>query len=569
MGVCSKKGKQLIITDNDNIKLNNLNTQFLFKKADIGNSKSKCSCKAIKKINPSCNARDLQLEVCSKNVQIFNEKFWNEQTCIIDAVDNIQTRNYIDNQCTAYGKCHIDSGIVGTNGHVQMIIPHTTSCYCDSQDPTDELFTDSITYNFPVWIENCFEYAIYNFKDYFIEVIKDTKKFLEDKSQLYSNLRNDGSFDYQLTKLKFIQKHLVLASEQNIDKIIEFAVMKYAENFQYKIQQLLYNYPGDYINRDGTKFWSGSKRLPHPIPYDSEDESSFLFVKNYTKILSRSLSIKGDLSDNYIKEISSKIRIPNFETYQFEIKEIKDDEIGNELSSLKKELNIYDKNKIDHNKIHPEIFDYDDDNNGHIDFIHAFTNLRARNYNIKECGKLKSKMIAGKIIPKIVNTSSTIAGLASLQLYILHQTNKRDFLRDCYLNLGINSIIMTEPKEVIHMKDKDNDPILLGPVKSIPHNWTVWDIIIINKSMTCKELIDYIMKKYNVEVSIITAGNVTIIQTFMPSSKRRLSQKIEDIYNNNSRIKLKESDKHLFLEISGDIGDATALMPKFKYIYKN
>ena len=168
-----------------------------------------------------------------------------------------------------------------------------------------------------------------------------------------------------------------------------------------------------------------------------------------------------------------------------------------------------------------------------------------------------------------MNTSSTIAGLASLQLYTLHQTNKRDFLRDCYLNLGINSIIMTEPKEVIHMKDKDNDPILMGPVKAIPPNWTVWDKIIINKSMTCQELIYFIMEKYKVEVSIITAGNVTIIQTFMPSSKERLSQKIEDIYNNYSNIKLKESDKYLFLEISGDIGDATALMPMFKYIFKN
>ena len=36
-----------------------------------------------------------------------------------------------------------------------------------------------------------------------------------------------------------------------------------------------------------------------------------------------------------------------------------------------------------------------------------------------------------------------------------------------------------------------------------------------------------------------------------------------------SNIKLKESDKYLFLEISGDIGDATALMPMFKYIFKN
>ena len=127
---------------------------------------------------------------------------------------------------------------------------------------------------------------------------------------------------------------------------------------------------------------------------------------------------------------------------------------------------------------------------------------------------------------------------------------------------------MSEPKPAIQMKDKDNDPILLGPVKAIPPNWTVWDKIIINKSMTCQELIDYIMEKYKVEVSIITSGNVTIIQTFMPSSKARLPQKIEDIYNANSKVKLGKNVNNLNLEISGDIGEATALMPLFRYVFK-
>ena len=127
---------------------------------------------------------------------------------------------------------------------------------------------------------------------------------------------------------------------------------------------------------------------------------------------------------------------------------------------------------------------------------------------------------------------------------------------------------MSEPKPAIQMKDKDNDPILLGPVKAIPPNWTVWDKITIDKSMTVQELIDYILEKYKVEVSIITAGNVTIIQTFMPSSKAKLNQKIEDIYNKSAKIKLGENDKVLNLEISGDIGDATALMPMFRYVFK-
>ena len=178
-------------------------------------------------------------------------------------------------------------------------------------------------------------------------------------------------------------------------------------------------------------------------------------------------------------------------------------------------------------------------------------------------------MIAGKIIPAIATTTAAITGIVSLQLYTLYQTNKIDFLRDCYLNLGINSMIMSEPREVIKVQDKEYDPILLGPVKAIPPNWTVWDKMVIKKSMTCQELIDYIMKEYKVEVSIITAGNVNIIQTFLPASKSRLNKKIEEIYNENSKVKLSDDDKYLNLEISGDIGDATALMPSFKYVFKN
>jgi hypothetical protein len=47
-----------------------------------------------------------------------------------------------------------------------------------------------------------------------------------------------------------------------------------------------------------------------------------------------------------------------------------------------------------------------------------------------------------------------------------------------------------------------------------------------------------------------------------------LNQKIEDIYNNSAKVKLGENDKVLNLEISGDIGDATALMPLFRYVFK-
>ena len=71
-----------------------------------------------------------------------------------------------------------------------------------------------------------------------------------------------------------------------------------------------------------------------------------------------------------------------------------------------------DKNNIDGSKIKPEEFEKDHDDNGHIDFIHASPNLRARNYDILECDRPTTKKIAGKIIPTIMTTTATVSGLS-------------------------------------------------------------------------------------------------------------------------------------------------------------
>ena len=98
MGMYISTGKEVVFTDNDNIETSNLNLQFVFRKTDIGYSKSKCACIAVKKKNPAFNCKDLQSRVGTENEHIFNEKFWNNQTYIINSVDNIQARKYIDNQ---------------------------------------------------------------------------------------------------------------------------------------------------------------------------------------------------------------------------------------------------------------------------------------------------------------------------------------------------------------------------------------------------------------------------------------------------------------------------------------
>ena len=40
---------------------------------------------------------------------------------------------------------------------------------------------------------------------------------------------------------------------------------------------------------------------------------------------------------------------------------------------------------VDKSAFSPAEFEKDDDTNYHIDFIHSFSSLRARNYKIEEC----------------------------------------------------------------------------------------------------------------------------------------------------------------------------------------
>ncbi|MGH0174024.1 UNVERIFIED_CONTAM: hypothetical protein FKN15_069508 [Acipenser sinensis] len=102
----------------------------------------------------------------------------------------------------------------------------------------------------------------------------------------------------------------------------------------------------------------------------------------------------------------------------------------------------------DHLQMTPVSFEKDDDRNGHIDFITAASNLRARMYNIEAADRLKTKRIAGKIIPAIATSTAAVSGLVGLELIKVVGGFSFDSFKNCFFNLAIPIIVFTETAEV-------------------------------------------------------------------------------------------------------------------------
>ena len=587
MGLATNIGNNLYVTDNDNIEISNLNRQFLFDKKTIGRPKSEVACKAIQKMNKDFNCIAYQTRVGQESENFFDENFWNKQDYIINAVDNIEARIYISEQSLIYKKILIDSGTLGTKANSQIMIPHKTIPYSPPEEKEDKIPVCTLA-DHPFNIIHCIEWAKDNFDGYFVNILKEVKMFLEDRESYYNKLKKEiRDPSEQIEILEKVFEYSKIAIEKNFDKCVEIGLKQYNINFNNKILDLIELYGKDSLNEEGNKYWTGDKRFPHPLPFNKDDKLSLLFVKKYSQILARSLSIQIIDDDDEIKKIISKIKIEKYipkpvdkskKSFNYnkdkiskEERKIKRSKKLEKVNNYIKEINQYFdtiEKGMNLDLIKIEEFDKDDETKGHVEFLYAFTNLRAENYDIEKCDISKVKMVAGKIVPAIASTTAAVVGIVALQLYIMKTTDDIKNLRNCYFDLARNVICFENLRMNKFIKD-GNDKLEEGKkrYKLIPEKYSIWDYLIINQTLTIKQFLDYMKKKYNVEVTSIISKKINLFLK-NNSTSDIFDKKIEEVYNNISSIKLFENKKYLMLEISGEVDDCIAKMPLIKYNFK-
>ncbi|CEL98564.1 unnamed protein product [Vitrella brassicaformis CCMP3155] len=578
MGVCCGGKGKLTVTDMDRIEVSNLNRQFLFRKEHVGKPKSKTAAAAAEEMNKELKVESSEVRVGPDTEDTFNDAFWDSLDCTVNALDNIQARLYVDQRCVWYLKPLLESGTLGTKANVQVVLPHMTQSYGDSQDPPEESIPLCTLKHFPHQIEHTIEWSRDAFQGLFQDGPQEVLTFLKDPQAYLAKLSTEGSPALQRERLVKIKTLLTtIKTGATMQACVDRAVKVFQDFFHDQIAQLIHTFPLDHTTSEGQPFWSGPKRPPTPISFDASDDTHLDFVMSCANLFAFNMGVPECRDRNALRDMARNVKVEPFRPKEMKIKTSdtdttvegsSDDEMV--IQKLSAELSAIDEAFKKSISLNPSEFEKDDDTNFHIDFITACANLRARNYKITEADRHKCKMIAGKIIPAIATTTAMVTGMVSLELFkvVNRAERKIEDFKNAFVNLALPLFLFSEPLPPIKTVDKDHDPIIMGPVKARPYGFTPWDKVHISISNgTLRDLIDYLARHHQVSVMILSVGNACLYNAYLPTHRNRLDKQIVRLWEEISRSTLPPGRTYVAVEAScADSNDQTdVIIPTIKF----
>ena len=92
-------------------------------------AKSTAAAKAARSINKALTVTALQNRVSPATEDVFNDKFWGSLDLVVNALDNVNARLYVDSRCVYFGKPLLESGTLGPKCNTQVVMPNMTENY--------------------------------------------------------------------------------------------------------------------------------------------------------------------------------------------------------------------------------------------------------------------------------------------------------------------------------------------------------------------------------------------------------------------------------------------------------
>ncbi len=472
--------KKVYLTDPDHIEKSNLSRQFLFSDSDIRQSKSEVASKKIKLMNPDVEIIGLKQKMCLETENYFNSQFHSQIDIYLNALDNVDARNYMDSMAIRYSKPLIDSGTMGSKGNVQVVIPYLTESYSSSKDPDEKVGIPICTIKaFPYKPEHTIQWARELFESEFNLIPSIINKY---KNTNELNKINDSDAK-QLLKQLYKYKDFKL-SVVNFNELLGTI---YRENFYDNIEEIISKY-----SKEENKTELGDKKLPSHLSFEYDNYVNIVEFYRY------GFKLLNQMFNSNIEFVISEMLSEKFDN-------------SNSSDDLDSEKIINILNPII-NSIPPTMpieFEKDDDELGHVQWISLCSNMRNQQYSIPQTDLWEVRKIAGNIIPALITTTSLISGfqiLEFIRIVKLYQPNKyilKDNLKDIdmyknrFVNLNTNYCDGINPSPSLNYKLDDET------------NISVWTNIKTSHINTDK-IISQIELETKKKIEFITQGNKTV-----------------------------------------------------------
>ena len=120
---------KLSLFDFDTVDIVNLNRS-MFKEEHIGQPKVEVASRILKEINPDVEIKCFNNDIMNPNFESDFEKEISHMNIILNGLDNIPAREYLNAKCIHLKVPYIDAGASrsGLSGYIHPIIPYKTAC---------------------------------------------------------------------------------------------------------------------------------------------------------------------------------------------------------------------------------------------------------------------------------------------------------------------------------------------------------------------------------------------------------------------------------------------------------
>jgi len=114
----------LRLIDQDTVETPNLHRQILYTAADLHYPKAEVAAEQLTKLNPLVKAEPISENLHSGNV----EKLLSGVDCVVDGLDNMQTRYLVNRACVKLGVPYVFGAAIGIEGNLSVFSPPETPC---------------------------------------------------------------------------------------------------------------------------------------------------------------------------------------------------------------------------------------------------------------------------------------------------------------------------------------------------------------------------------------------------------------------------------------------------------